>query len=158
VGDVSGVHAAGGSLALGELIDSHGSALAWDLSGRADLWAWMADILSDAPTRSPRSLLALIEWLPDDGAFAASLRANRDHYGKGSTWHLLADLWDLNATVAMAGSKKKPPQYPRPGAKKKAGGVPLMSLMPKRRPPAPVVEPTPPQRAGPRVAGQKRRG
>lgn len=117
----------------------------------------MSDLVSDEPARCPGYILGLIEWLPDDGAFAASLRGGRDHYGKGSIWHLLADQWDLSAAAAMAGSKKKAPQYPRPGAKKQGGGIPLMSLMPKRRP-APAVEPSPPVRTGPRVAGKTKRG
>lgn len=117
----------------------------------------MRDLTSESPTRSPGYLLWLIEWLPDDGAFAASLRGGHDHYGWGTDRHMVADQWDVDVAIGMAGSKKKPPHYPRPGTKKKSGGVPLMSLMPKRRPP-PEVELPPPPRPGPRVAGQKKRG
>lgn len=158
MGGVPGGDAAGGSLALGELIDEHQAALAWDFHGQGiDWWAWMSDLLSDEPARCPRYLLELVQWLPDDGAFAASLRGSRDHYGKGSVWHLLADQWDLSAAAAMAGSKKKPPQYPRPGVKKKPAGVPLMALMPKRRPVVPPDVPaSAPARGGPRVAGQRK--
>lgn len=125
---ISGGDSAGGSRALGELIDGHGSALAWDLHGQGiDL----CDVLSERPQHSPRYILALAEWLPDDGAFAASLRGGAEHHGRGALWHLLADQWDIAVAAAMSGSKKKPPTYPRPGAKRQGGGIPMRSLMPK---------------------------
>jgi len=127
----------------------------------------MRDLLSDAPRRSPRYLLGLIEWLPADGALSACLQAEprvgkakppsgpHAFYGRGPLWHVLTDLWDLQAAVGMAGSKKKPPTYPRDPVKPKSMGIPLRSLIPKRHPINPP--PVQPAQPGPRVAGRRKK-
>lgn len=111
---------AGGSLALGELIDQHGPALAWDL-GRAgfDLWEIVSDLCSDQPHRTPGYWLALIDWIPDDGTAVASMRGGRHWLGWTREAQVAADTWDLHAAVAVAQGGKKamrkpPPTYPRP--------------------------------------------
>lgn len=58
----------------------------------------------------PAKVLRLLTWLPDDGAFAASLRGGPDHLGWGRDRTILADQWDLAAVVAAG---KKAPKYPR---------------------------------------------
>lgn len=66
-------------------------------------------------------MLALLEWIPDDGAMAASLRGGRHWLGWTRRAELAAATWDLHAAVAhaKAGKKakgKKAPTYPRPKA------------------------------------------
>lgn len=158
MGEVPGGDAAGGSQALAQLIDRYGSALAWDFHRAGlDFWDWMADLLSEAPERSPGYLLALIEWLPDDGAYAACraaepqrgepVKATGPHafYGKGLAWNQRADLWDLQA--AIAGGKGKPPTYPRPERNTRGGGKSLFAMAAAQR-----------RAVAPRVAGQAKRG
>ena len=118
---------AGGSLALGELIDQHGPALAWDL-GRAgfDLWEIVSDLCSDRPRRSPTYWLALLDWVPDEGAAVASMRGGRHWLGWTREAQVAADTWDLHAAVAIAQGGKKAmrnpaPTYPRPKQVARAG-------------------------------------
>lgn len=67
----------------------------------------------------PSYVLELIGWLPDAGPYAASVRGGRQFHGWGQDRTLLADLWDATVAIGVAGSKKKPPRYPRPEARKK---------------------------------------
>lgn len=119
--EVPGGDPGGGSLSLGGLIDAHGPALAWDLPRAGlDLWDVIADLVSDRPARSPRYMLAVLQWLPVDGPAYASFRGGRHWLGWTPAVQAAADLWDLTAAVAVGqgGSKKKPkpPTYPRPKA------------------------------------------
>lgn len=119
----------GGSAALAELIDEHGSALVADFAAHYGLR--LATVLFEW---SPREVLALVEGLPDDGMFAAHHQGGdawRDYLGWGRDRHMRADQWDLGAAHAMAGSKKKPPTYPRPAEKKKSQGTPLFAMRPR---------------------------
>lgn len=138
-------HPAGGSLALGELIDEHGSALAHDLRAHygLDLRDVVADLCSGRPTTSPWWLLALIEELPQGSAYVADLQGGRVHRDWTTDRYLLAALFDavqINtvAVVRAGGGKAKAPKpVPRPGDKPdRSQGVPLSALMPSRvRPP-----------------------
>jgi hypothetical protein len=60
---------------------------------------------------SPGKVLRLIQWLPDDGAFAASLHGGPEFLGMGRDRVLAMDQWDLTAAAAAG---KKAPKYPRP--------------------------------------------
>lgn len=100
----------GGSFALGELIDQHPGPIAADFAHHYP-GLELGRIVQDWP---PDLVLALIEWLPDDGAYAAARRGGREFYGWGQTRQLAADTWDLMVAIGMAGSKKKAPKYPRP--------------------------------------------
>jgi hypothetical protein len=105
--------AAGGSVSLAELIDEHGGAIEADLQR-----FYGADLLDVYRGRlHPRKVLRWLAWLPDDGAFAASVRGGRPWLGWGQDRTIAVDSWDLAVTAAMAGSKKKPPTYPRPSAR-----------------------------------------
>lgn len=72
---------------------------------------------------SPGKVLRLLAWAPDDGPFAASLQGGKEFLGRGSLWHAVADLWDVEVAVAhgQGGGKGKPPTRPRPGDKTRAG-------------------------------------
>jgi hypothetical protein len=95
---------------------------------RAYLGLNLWDVLFDT---SPRLLLALIEGLPEDSAFVASVRAaapyreadpNAQYEPEFRGWtrlhSLLADIFDaVNLNTAATGNFKKPPQFepwPRP--------------------------------------------
>jgi hypothetical protein len=108
----------GGSLALVELVNRHGSALVHDFQHEYGLS--LPDVLF---TWSPRVLLALVEELPDTSALAASLAGDKAFRGWGRDRHMVADLWDLTIAVGMAGSKKRPPTYPRPEARTASKGI-----------------------------------
>ena len=77
-------------------------------------------------THSPRELMALITWLPDDSPLAASLRGGRDHLGW--TWDRILSLFILeqlqmngfnfikaNTGKASAKTLKAPDPIPFPG-------------------------------------------
>jgi hypothetical protein len=72
---------------------------------------------------TPRLLLALIMWLPEDSAFVASLRGGRRWLGWSPDRALLADIYDaLNLnTVATGNWKRQPkiPPWPRPNTPKR---------------------------------------
>lgn len=116
---VHGASPGGGSLALAELIDEHGTALVSDFRSYHGVWLW--DAVDEVP---PRILLALVEELPDYEAFAASIQGGREFRGWGGDRHMLANLWDITALTGGAleskGSKKAP-KFPRPGKKKSSG-------------------------------------
>ena len=125
-----GVVPSGGSLALGELIDEHGSALAADFL--SEYGVRLADVLFDW---SPREVLALVEGLPGASRFQAHLAGGekwREFWGWDADRHLQANIWDLLVQINTANGKKVV-KYPRPAAKKASEGVPLMSLFPRRK-------------------------
>lgn len=62
--------------------------------------------------------MMLVDGLPQDSATVVSVRGE-EYFGWSVTDEILADLWDLTITGLMAGAKKKPPKYPRPGDVKK---------------------------------------
>lgn len=103
----------GGGFALAQLIDQHGNALLAEFQARYGLR--LGEVVQQ---RYPDEVLALIEWLPDHGPFAASIRGGRQFLGWGQLQSSVADLWDLVAAVGYKalGVKKKPPRYPRPDA------------------------------------------
>lgn len=87
----------------------------------------LVDVLAEH-THSPRTLLALIEWLPDNGAFGAAVRG--EPRGWGTDRHvavttidaLQANTW-VTAAVATKRRPVKPKPIPRPkGSKKKSQG------------------------------------
>jgi hypothetical protein len=124
----------GGSLALAELIDEHGSAVAADFQAHYGLR--LSDVLFE---QSPREVLALVEGLVayEDSLYVAhDLGGDRwpEFLGWGKTRHMLADHWDAMYAIAVgaAGSKKKPPTYPRPNVKKPSAGTPLFAMRPPR--------------------------
>ena len=105
----------GGSLGLAELIDSHGEAIEADLQAHYGLD--LNDVYRDPDDPrwlSPARVHRLLHWVPDDGAFAASVQGGRAHLGWGFDRHLDTSKYELDAAVAMAGSKKKPPTIDRP--------------------------------------------
>lgn len=69
-----------------------------------------------------RILLSLVEELPDDGAFAASVQGGPEFRGWGVDRHMFANLWDLTAQVATD-PKKRPPRHPRPVKKQENRGL-----------------------------------
>lgn len=99
---------------------------------RAYLGLNLWDVLFDT---SPRLLLALIEGLPDDSAFVASVRAaapyreanpyahyEPDFRGWTRLHSLLADIFDaINLNTSATGNFKKRPEFepwPRPKKRK----------------------------------------
>jgi hypothetical protein len=141
------------------LIDEYGSAVAADFQAHygLDLWDVVADLCSEHPAYTPRQVLALAEWLPDDGAVAACAAARPpasggdpplpvQHFGWGMNRHLLAAIFDAVAantvvTARVAGAKKvpDPKPWPRPGktVRSSSAGTPITALMPRRRKPTP---------------------
>jgi hypothetical protein len=114
----------GGSLGLCELIDAHGAALLADFHRfyRIDL---AAALFGEEPV-APRLLLALVEELPDESAFAAAVRGGPHHRGWTVTAHLLAAVIDAVHeaawVTAQANSKRRlrrPRRFPRPTAERR---------------------------------------
>lgn len=126
---VCGAAAAGGSASLADLLDKYGEAIESDL--RRFYGVDIRDLFTSV--LSPRHVVSLIVWLPDDSALAAAAQGGREHLGWGTDRYMRAAQWNLTAAAAMAGSKRQPPTFPTPG--KKAKGVPLSGLAPKRKPP-----------------------
>lgn len=133
-------HPAGGSRALAELIDKHGSALAFDFQHLfgVSLVDVIADLCSGEPATDPRYWLALIGELPADSAFAASFQGGHEYRGWDMKTYLLASIFDAvqvntvsNARVAGAKKVKDPPPWPRPGKKHKdpSGGTTMASII-----------------------------
>jgi len=117
----------GGSLALAELIDEHGSALAVDFLAVYHTPLW------EALELPPRVVLALVEDLQYvNGAFAASVQGGAEFRGWGVDRHMLANLYDLSAAIGWAGSRspKKAPTHPRPTSK--PNGTPITALFPSK--------------------------
>lgn len=146
---MDGVLRPGGSLVLGELIDEHGSAVAFDLLSRfgVNLVDVVADLCSDQPTSSPAYWLELIEEMPEGSHTLAARLGGPEYRGWTFDRHLLAVLVDavqINTvtTAKVAGAKgvKAPKPIPRPGAGKKgrSAGTPIRALMPRalRKPPS----------------------
>lgn len=105
--------------------------MAWDLSRAGlDLWDVVADLVSDRPRRSPGYVLALLGWIPEDGATIASMRGGRHWLGWTRAVDVVADTWDLHAAVAVAGGKKKPPTYPRPVRPRPTRRAKSLSVLP----------------------------
>jgi hypothetical protein len=129
---VDRVGTGGGSLALAELIDKHGTALVADFL--SEYGVRLVDVVFEWPARE---VLALVEGLPDNKVFAAYLAGGakwREFHGWGKDRHVAADRWDAAVSLAFstAGSKKKPPTYPRPNVKKPASsGTPLFAMRPR---------------------------
>jgi hypothetical protein len=124
---VDSVGPSGGSLALAELIDKHGTALVADFL--SEYGVRLVDVLFEWP---PREVLALVEGLPDTSVYAAYVAGGskwQEFRGWGKTRHMLADQWDLTLAHAMAGTKKKPTQYPRPTVRQAQQGVSLMQMI-----------------------------
>lgn len=125
-----GAAASGGSHALAELIDEHGSALTADFASYYGLR--LADVLFEW---SPRELFALVEGLPAGSRFQAHLVGGdkwQEFWGWDVDRHLQANIWDLHSKVNTPKGKKAA-TYPRPSAKKASEGVPLMSMFPRRK-------------------------
>lgn len=59
--------------------------------------------------------------MSNESAFVAAAQGGRKFRGWGVDTHLLADIWDLEIAIAYgaAGSKSKPPTYPRPSSRPK---------------------------------------
>lgn len=100
------------------------------------LRAVVADLCSSAPTTTPWWVLTLVEELPDNSAFAASVAGGRAYRGWGWERHVMAALFDaiqvntvVTARVAGAKNVKPPSPMPRPGEKNPAGGTPMRKLM-----------------------------
>lgn len=113
---------AGGSLALGDLIDERGGALYRDLL--LYYGVDLVDVVAGRSHHSPRLVVALIEWLPEDSAFAAAINGGRRWLGWTEDRMLRAALYDaMNAnTVATGQWKKRPPRidpWPRPNRRKR---------------------------------------
>lgn len=74
----------------------------------------LVDVLA-GHTHSPRSLYALITWLPDTGAVAAAMRG--EVRGWGLDRHIQASVFDAvqaNTWVTAAVSSKRKPRKPKP--------------------------------------------
>lgn len=113
----------GGSIALARLIDEYGAALVADFRAvyGMDLVAELHKLMSnDESAMRPRHIFVLVEGLPIDCNFGAAIQGGKDARGWSREAYILADVWDVTAAAAMAGSKQKPPRYPRPGGKKAA--------------------------------------
>ncbi|WP_413800090.1 hypothetical protein [Streptomyces iranensis] len=114
----------GGILGLCELIDRYGAALLADF-GRFYGIDLPEALYGSRPT-APRLLLALVEELPDESAFAAAVRGGPQHLGWTVTAHLLASVIDAVGeaawVTAQANSRKRirrPRRFPRPAAQQR---------------------------------------
>lgn len=121
--------AAGGSGALAELIDEHGAALYCDFQSYYHL-----DLVEVVRERPARFVLALVEGLPDNENYAASVQGGPEFRGWGVDRHLRANHIDVAAVaggvVANKGSKAPLTQW-RPGKKKRGGPMRLLSMIGK---------------------------
>jgi hypothetical protein len=118
-------YAAGGSGALGELIDEHGEAVFADLVQYYGLN--LAQALREGSGSSPRQILVLIRQLPPESRTVAQIRGGDAFLGWGTDRYLQAVTVDaireLTFAFVSANSKKKPMQpepVPRPEGKKSA--------------------------------------
>lgn len=122
----------GGSLALVELIEEHGSALVADFAHHYN-GLRLANVVLEW---SPREVLALVEGLPDDGLLAAHRQGGdqwREFLGWGADRHMFA-LWLDMYAQAHTEKGKKAWTYPRPSSKPQPSqGVPFMQMFPPRR-------------------------
>jgi hypothetical protein len=122
--------AGGGSLALAELIDEHGTALVADFQAHYGLQ--LSAVLFE---RSPREVLALVEGLVayEDSLYVAHElggEAWQEFLGWGKGRHMTADLWDATAKLihVSAGDRKNPKPYPRPNLKQSQQGIPFLQV------------------------------
>ena len=60
----------------------------------------------------------MVMWLPDDGAFAASLQGGPQFLGYGRDRAIRMDSFDLAGAIAVG---KKAPTLPRPGQRTNRG-------------------------------------
>src|SRR5690606_23624409 len=85
VPDVHGERTAGGSLALAELIEQHGEAIAADWARFYNEPHFERSVLRsllDADGEwTPGEVLVRTKWLPEDSAFRASLAGGPEHIG-----------------------------------------------------------------------------
>ncbi len=82
----------------------------------------IGDLCSASPQKfAPVLVLALFEGLSNASAFVAAAQGGRKFRDWDAKLHLLADIWDLEIAIAYgaAGSKAKPPTYPRPTSRPK---------------------------------------
>jgi hypothetical protein len=100
---VDGFGSAGGSLALAELIDEHGSALVADFQAHYGLR--LADVLFEW---SPREVFALVEGYRTTACSPHHQGGDdwREFLGWGKDRHMAADQWDLGAAHAMSGEEE----------------------------------------------------
>ncbi|MCP3801856.1 hypothetical protein NLX83_21555 [Allokutzneria sp. A3M-2-11 16] len=107
--------AAGGSLALAALIDSHGGELIADFQAhyRLDL----SDVLRPDSGLTPRRTLLLAEHLPSGSATVAALLGGPEHREWSTLAHLLAALVDATQAGNWqrgGGNGKRPRPITRP--------------------------------------------
>lgn len=97
----------GGSVQLGELIDQHGKALAYDLQA---IGVDLRDLWRDGSTVTPRWVLWLAEQLPDDSAFIASCRGGK----RWRAWNFNNQLLASAVNHLAAANAQRAHKRPRP--------------------------------------------
>lgn len=97
----------GGSVELGQLIDKHGKALAYDLQ---TIGVDLRDLWRDGSTLTPRWVLWLAEQLPDDSAFVASCRGGR----RWRAWNFNNQLLAAAVNQLAAANAQRAHKRPRP--------------------------------------------
>jgi hypothetical protein len=122
---------AGGSHQLGELIDEHGAALAYDLAG---LGIDIRDLWRPGSRLSPRYVLLLVGQPDDTSAFSASVRGGPEFRPWSLANVLLAAQVNLlhNANGQRAGKRVKPLIEP-PKKKAKPRVVRIGDLLRRRK-------------------------
>ena len=106
---------AGGSAGLARLLERHGDAIVADLRAHYNL---PPSALLELPVHE---LAALLSWLPDDSALAASIAGGPHLRGWDSGRHLLRML-ELNTRRAVSAKPKQAKPVPLPKAPRSGRG------------------------------------
>lgn len=80
----------------------------------------MRDLFADESTLTPRYVLWLVEWLPDDAATIASQRGGQHHRGWTTDRHLVVSAVELMAWANYQRGEGKGPR-PKPIERPKTG-------------------------------------
>jgi hypothetical protein len=121
---------AGGSLQLLELIEEHGRAILYDLQA---IGVDLRDLWRPGTGVTPRYVLSLVEQLPTDSAFAASLRGGLEMRGWDPKMFVLAAIVNLlNAANRQRAGKRTREPLLKPPSRRSTPTVVTVAELTKR--------------------------